>query len=175
MLDVGAFLLVHQGIKLKEIHSIVTKMMIIMNDSWLWVCVASRLYLVWHSLFLSHNDVFLSEGLQTLGEEGRLMCLQGCWPHVKPQKRKTIPQFSKSLWMFVLTTVATKFLLLFIQPCVVFIITLQRGQRLLITVHYNGLLWRCSAVLPSGMGLIVETLHVKLQVAVTVKPEIWGQ
>lgn len=55
--------------------------------------------------------------------------------------------------------------------CCVFI-TLQRGQGLLITVHYDGLLRRCSAVLPNGMGLIVETLHVKLQVAVTVKPEI---
>lgn len=51
-------------------------------------------------------------------------------------------------------------------------LTLQSGQRLLVTVHYDGLLRGGGPVLASGMGLIVETLHVELEVAVTIKPEI---
>ncbi len=48
-------------------------------------------------------------------------------------------------------------------------------QGLLITVDYDGLL-RCGCtVLASGMILIVETLHVKLQMAISVKPEILGK
>lgn len=51
-------------------------------------------------------------------------------------------------------------------------LTLQSGQRLLVTVHYDGLL-RCGGpVLAGRMGLIVETLHVELEMAITVKPEI---
>lgn len=51
------------------------------------------------------------------------------------------------------------------------ILTLQCGQRLLITVHYDGLLSRRGSTLTSGMILTVESLHVKLQMAIAVKPK----
>lgn len=54
-------------------------------------------------------------------------------------------------------------------------LTLQCGQGLLITVDYDGLL-RCGCTaLPGGMILIVKTLHVKLQMSITVKPKTFGQ
>lgn len=58
--------------------------------------------------------------------------------------------------------------------CCVFL-TLQCGQGLLVTVDYDGLLRCGGAVLPSWVILIVETLHVKLQMAITVKPEMSGR
>lgn len=55
------------------------------------------------------------------------------------------------------------------------LLTLQCGERLLITVDYDGLLRCGGTVLASRMVLIVKTLHVKLQMAIAVKPEIVGK
>lgn len=51
-------------------------------------------------------------------------------------------------------------------------LTLQCGKSLLVTVDYDGLLRRGSTALASKMILIMETLHMKLQMAITIKPEI---
>lgn len=54
-------------------------------------------------------------------------------------------------------------------------LTLKCGQGLLITVDYDGLL-RCGCTaLARRVIVIVETLHVKLQMTITIKPEIFGQ
>lgn len=54
----------------------------------------------------------------------------------------------------------------------VLVLTLKRGHRLLVAVEYDGLLGSSSAVLASRVVLIVETLHVELKMAVTIKPEV---
>lgn len=50
-------------------------------------------------------------------------------------------------------------------------LTLQRGEGLLVTVHYDGLLRRGSGILPSQIFLIVEALHVKFQMPISVKSD----
>lgn len=51
-------------------------------------------------------------------------------------------------------------------------LTLQRGKGLLVTVNYDGLLRRGSGILPSQIFLIVETLHVKFQMPISIKSEV---
>lgn len=51
-------------------------------------------------------------------------------------------------------------------------LTLQRGEGLLVTVNYDGLLRRGSGILPSQIFLIVEALHVKFQMPISIKSEV---
>lgn len=63
-----------------------------------------------------------------------------------------------------------------LKSCVVYIVflTLECGQSLLVTVDYDGLLGCSGAVLASRVVVVMETLHVELQMAITIKPEVLG-